>query len=86
MPRDRGTNPGWIRLVWWPLSIVLTFYMVTLSLICIDEYFLDHALVLRPMQTYTPDLIEPLGQLCLAAYWPLTQLLRVLQIASQTSC
>ena len=78
--RDRSTRPGWIRFVWWPLSIVLTFYMVTLSLICIDEYFLNHQLVLRPMQTYTPDLIEPLCRVCEAVYVPVALIMQALQM------
>ena len=86
LPRDRNTEPGWIRLVWWPLSVVLTFYMATLSLICIDEYLLNHRLVLGPLQTYAPDLIDPLCQLCMAIYLPVSYVLRALQIVPlQTS-
>ena len=82
LPRARGTNPGGIRTVWWMLSVVLTFYTVTLSLICIDEYILDHRLILGPMQTYTPDLIEPLCSLCTATYRPVAFVMQALQISA----
>jgi len=79
--RAHDTGPNWGRLLYWPMSSVLMFYMVVLSLICVDEFFLDHRLILEPMRTYTPDLIEPLCGLCLAVYWPLTHIMHALQIA-----
>ncbi len=81
--RDRG--PGWGRYLYWPLSAVLTFYMVSLSLICVDEFFLNHQLILIPMRTYTPDLFDPFCNLCMAAYWPVIQVLKALQIIPLSS-
>ncbi|MDB5336199.1 MAG: hypothetical protein JWN70_1818 [Planctomycetaceae bacterium] len=78
--RVRDTGPGWGRYLFGPLSAVLTFYMVALSLICMDEFFLNHRLILEPMRTYTPDLVDPFCSACMAVYWPLTQIMHALQI------
>ena len=78
--RVRDAGPGWVRFLYWPLSVVLTFYMVAFSLICMDEFFLNHQLILIPMRTYTPDLVDPFCSLCMAVYQPLTHIMHALQI------
>ena len=76
----RDSGPGWIRFVWWPLSIVLTFYMVAFSLICIDEFFAENRILLKPMQRYTPDLVDPFCEACQLVYRPQIALMGALKI------
>ncbi len=64
----RNSGPGWGRCLLLPLWSVLTFYMVAFSLICIDEFFLGHQLILIPMRTYTPNLVDPFCNVCMAGY------------------
>ena len=78
--RVRDTGPGWGRFVLWSISAVLTFYMVAFCLICLDEFVLNHRLILEPMRAYTPDLIDPFCTLCMAVYWPLIQVLKALHL------
>lgn len=78
--RVRDAGPGWIRFLWQPLAIFLTFYTVAFSLICIDEFFADHRLLLNPMQTYTPGLVDPFCDACQLVYQPQFALMRALKL------
>ena len=83
--RVRDTGSRWRRFLYWPLSAVLTFYMVAFSLICIDEFFLGHQLILIPMRTYTPALVDPFCNDCMAGYWPFVLTMKALQIVPMSS-